>query len=318
MSTHVLVTGASGFVGSFLVDRLLGEGYRVTTVTRSGVDYRSENHRGFIVSDISESTDWKEFLVDVDVVVHLAGLAHLFKHNEESVASEYMRVNFQATVNLANQARSAGVKRFVFISSIAVYGLDHCDIAINEKSAVQPVTHYGESKYAAEGFLNQLGDDSVMDVVIIRPPLVYDRGAPGNFGLLLKLVGKSFPMPFRMVRNCRSFVSRSNLTSFIVVCMHDRRAGNHTFLVSDDQDLSTPDLIRLLSLGMHKKPVLVPVPLTLLKLGASLIGRKKMYLQLCGSLQLDISKAKSLLGWSPVESAESAVKNAASPFKKMS
>lgn len=309
----VLVTGASGFIGRALVDLLLTEtGCQVLAAVRSHIDIENVISRS--IGDINGDTDWSAALSGVDVVVHVAARAHVLKERSTNPSEDFQSVNYHGTVNLAKQAVDAGVKRFIFISSIAVYGVDASDQPINEVSPVRPVTDYGKSKLAAEEQLLRLANQTKMQVVIIRPPLVYDGEAPGNFRTLLKVVERSFPAPFLSIKNRRSFIARANLVNFIVVCINNQNAANQIFVVSDNKDLSTPELIRLLAQGMKRKARLIPVPRSIMKLCATIVGRKKVYSQLCESLYLDVSKAKSLLEWSPVVPPEKAVVEAAKRY----
>lgn len=312
----VLVTGASGFIGGALIESLITEtDYDVVAAVRSSL--KIEKIVTHSVSDINGDTDWVAPLCQVDVVIHVAARAHVLREHSENPSEEFQAVNFHGTVNLANQAIKAGVKRFIFISSIAVYGVDSSDQPINEASPVCPVTDYGKSKLAAEEYLLKLADQDKMQVVVIRPPLVYDGEAPGNFGTLLKLVDRAFPVPFRSVKNRRSFIARANLVNFITICITNQNAANQVFVISDNKDLSTPELIRLLALGMKKKARLISVPSVIMKLGARLIGKKKVYSQLCESLYLDITKARELLEWSPGVPPERAIVEAAEKYTNM-
>lgn len=309
----VLVTGASGFIGRALVDLLLTEtGCQVLAAVRSHIDIENVISRS--IGDINGDTDWSAALSGVDVVVHVAARAHVLKERSTNPSEDFQSVNYHGTVNLAKQAVDAGVKRFIFISSIAVYGVDASDQPINEVSPVRPVTDYGKSKLAAEEQLLRLANQTKMQVVIIRPPLVYDGEAPGNFRTLLKVVERSFPAPFLSIKNRRSFIARANLVNFIVVCINNQNAANQIFVVSDNKDLSTPELIRLLAQGMKRKARLIPVPRSIMKLCATIVGRKKVYSQLCESLYLDVSKARNLLEWSPVVPPEKAVVEAAKRY----
>ena len=309
----VLVTGASGFIGRALVDLLLTEtGCQVLAAVRSRIDIENVISRS--IGDINGDTDWSAALSGVDVVVHVAARAHVLKECSTNPSEDFQSVNYHGTVNLAKQAVDAGVKRFIFISSIAVYGVDASDQPINEVSPVRPVTDYGKSKLAAEEQLLRLANQTKMQVVIIRPPLVYDGEAPGNFRTLLKVVERSFPAPFLSIKNRRSFIARANLVNFIVVCINNQNAANQIFVVSDNKDLSTPELIRLLAQGMKRKARLIPVPRSIMKLCATIVGRKKVYSQLCESLYLDVSKARNLLEWSPVVPPEKAVVEAAKRY----
>ena len=314
---HVLVTGANGFVGSAVVRRLFkSSSTHVSGAVRS-VSHTEENLiRYSSVGDIGRETVWTSALDKVDVVIHLAARAHVLSDSTTDPLREFRRVNLEGAVRLAEQAISSGVKRFVFISSIGVNGSITKGLAFTECSAPEPHAPYAQSKYEAEEALKEVISSSDMELVIIRPPLVFAANAPGNFLRLLKLVACGVPLPLGSVRNCRSMIALENLVDFIVTCTRHPAAANETFLISDNEDLSISEITRLLAKGMHKKNVLLPVPASLLRIGAKLIGKENLFTQLCCSLQIDSSKSRALLKWSAPVSAHTALVEAGESYQR--
>jgi len=296
----VLITGANGFLGRNLISSLLdttdfdlvgavrGEG----KVISSRVTYIS-------VGDISFDTDWHSALSSVDVVIHLAARAHVLNESFRNPLCEFRRVNVGGAVSLAKQSLEHRVKRFIFISSIGVNGAETANAPFNEDSPCLPHAEYAVSKMEAEEGLRAIARNSSMELVIIRPPLVYSFDAPGNFSRLLKAVDMGLPLPLGGVRNARSIIALENLTDFIKFCVDNKVAGNELFLVSDGEDFSTPDIIRMIARGMGKRSILLPVPDLFLRSMAAICCRIPVYTQLCKSLVIDSSKTKDLLGWTP-------------------
>ncbi|MGV8894794.1 MAG: UDP-glucose 4-epimerase family protein [Burkholderiaceae bacterium] len=284
--SKILVTGANGFVGSALCDSLRQQGMHVVAAVR-----RSTCDSEYEIGDFSTSTDWKSALVGCNTVIHLAARVHVMNDKSTGPLAAFRVVNVDATLNLARQAAQSGVRRFIFISSIGVNGAETFSEPFSELSKPQPHSDYALSKFEAEEGLKDICAKSGMEFVIIRPPLVYGSNAPGNFRSLLKFVHKGFPLPLSLIKNHRSMVALENLMDFINVCIEHPQAANQIFLVADGEYASTPQLIRLLSEGIGKPARLFPVPVQVLALGASLLGKQNMYQQLCGSLQVDISKA---------------------------
>jgi nucleoside-diphosphate-sugar epimerase len=299
----VLITGANGFVGRRLTSVLRSEYEQLVCCSRS-----AEAGSEFITSPpLSANADWGPLLTGVDVVVHLAGKAHNLGEPREVALEGFKKANVEGTLRLAEQALACNVKRFVFISSIGVNGSSTSETAFNESSVASPHADYAESKLAAERKLEALVRGSSMELVIIRPPLVYAAQAPGNFRRLLKIVSSGLPLPFAAINNRRSMIALDNLVDFIRVCVKHPKAANSLFLVSDGVDLSTGEIVRLLAKGMNKKARLIAVPQFLLLSGATLLGRRAIYTQLCCSLVIDSSKAQSTLGWVPVVSPQQAL-----------
>lgn len=314
--SNVLLTGATGFVGSALLTQLLERAeYSVAIASRRENSALARQCRVHILGGFGAETSWHKALNDIDCVVHVAGRAHVFE--KEANALELFRdANTYATLNLAKQAVASGVKRFVFISSIGVNGAFTTDTPFCEDSIPSPSTDYAISKLEAETGLMEIARTTGMEVVIIRPPLVYAAHAPGNFRRLLKLVRTGIPLPFGRVRNNRSMIALENLVDLIIVCIDHPAAADQVFLASDGEDLSTGQLGTYLAHGMGLRGLLLPVPVTLLQFLATLAGKQGIFNQLCGSLQIDSSKAASVLGWTPPLSAKTALKSAGEKFIK--
>lgn len=284
---NIVVTGATGFIGSHLCAALTSTNHVVSTISHSA------------------SPDYGMTLGNCDVIIHLAGRVHVLNDPDGDSESGYISANVTATLDLARAAVANGVKRFIFLSSIKVNGESTpLQAPFKPESASHPIDAYGRSKMAAENGLLEIANSSGLEVVIIRPPLVYGPGVRANFLELMKLVHRKIPLPLGSVRNRRSFVAVDNLVSLIVTCLDHHAAVNQVFLVSDNADLSTPDLIRLIAQAQGRSPRLFPFPRKLLHLGARILRREHLYLRLCDSLQVDISKTVNLLGWNPVTTAQ--------------
>lgn len=251
----------------------------------------------------------------ITTLVHLAGRAHVLRETSGSPIDLYRADNVDFTLALARQALAAGVKRFIFISSIGVNGAATASAPFNESSIPAPKADYAISKWEAEQGLLELLKETDMEVVIIRPPLVYAGHAPGNFRRLMRFVHTGLPLPFASVENRRSMVSLENLVDFITVCIDHPAAANEVFLISDGVDFSTPKIAMRLAEGMGKRVLLLPIPLRLMSWAARVAGREGMFDQLCGSLVIDSSKARSLLGWRAPMGGDEALVVAGRDFK---
>jgi nucleoside-diphosphate-sugar epimerase len=305
------MTGATGFVGKALVQRLLAdnESRRLVVAVRRGGQRWPEQVLPIVTGDLNPSADWSGALKGVAVVIHSAARVHVMEDTETDPLTAFRAVNVDSTLNLARQAAMAGVKRFVFISSVKVNGEStQPGQAFTDADAPNPQDAYGQSKHEAEQGLCQLNADTDMELVIIRPPLVYGPGAKANFAALVRAVQRGWPLPLGMVHNQRSFLALDNLVDFIVTCITHPQAANQTFLVSDGQDLSTTELVRGMAQAAGVPVRLVPVPVWVLQTGALLLGKGDVVQRLCGNLQVDISKARSLLGWVPPASVEEGLK----------
>jgi len=291
-----LVTGATGFIGTALLSRLLQEGLSVRAASRRDVVTLPLGAERVVVGDLSGNTDWRHALANVETVVHLSARVHMMRDAAADPLSEYRQANVEGTRNIAQQLASAGGRRFVFLSSIKVNGEAG---VFRESDAPKPRDPYGVTKHEAEACLRKIAAETGLEVVIIRPPLVYGPGVGANFGSLMRAVAFGVPLPLGAVHNRRSMVALDNLVDFILACIKHPAAANETFLVSDDEDLSTTDLIRRVARAMGRPARLVPVPSTFLFGAAALLGKREIARRLLGSLQADISKARQVLGWHP-------------------
>jgi len=312
----ILVTGANGFVGKPLCVELLRQGQIVRAVTRSA-NLQVENIEAVSVFTIDGKTDWTAALYGVNVVIHLAARVHVMKDTAIDALAEFRRVNVEGTLNLARQAVEAGVQRFIFISSIKVNGegtfLGQLYTAEDQPAPVDP---YAISKREAEDALRQLANETGMEVVIIRPPLIYGSGVKANFQSMIRWLDKGIPLPLGSIHNQRSLVALDNLIDLISTCIHHPAAANQIFMVSDGEDLSTTELLQRMAAALGKKACLMPVPEFLLVWGARLLGKQAMAQRLCGSLQVDISKAHDLLDWKPPVSVDEALRKTAQHYMK--
>jgi nucleoside-diphosphate-sugar epimerase len=310
MTPRLLITGATGFVGKAVCELAVRRGLAVKGALRMPGDVPG-CVESFVVGDINDSTDWGVALRDVNAVVHLAARVHVMHDTEADPLTVFRAVNVEGTLNLGRQAAAAGVKRFVFISSVKVNGeatLPGRPFTADDIPA--PLDPYGVSKMEAEQGLRQIAAETGMEVVIIRPPLVYGPGVKANFAALMRAVQRGWPLPLGAVHNQRSLVALDNLVDFIVTCVAHPQAANQTFLVSDGQDLSTTELVRGMAQAAGVPARLLPVPVWALQAGASLLGKGDAVQRLCGNLQVDISKARSLLGWVPPVSVEEGLRRA--------
>lgn len=296
---RIAVTGATGFVGRCLLEKLLHSKCQITAITRRRSDELDERIITKAINSFEKITNWPALLSGQEVVIHCAARVHIMNDRTNSPLAEFRKVNVDGTLNLARGSAVAGVKRFVFISSIKVNGEtthEGC-FAANDEPA--PEDAYGLSKLEAERGLMQLAAETGMEVVIIRPPLVYGPGVKGNFASMIKLLERSLPLPLGAVHNKRSLVGIDNLVDLIIRCTDHPAAANQVFLAGDGEDLSTAELLRSVGEAMGKPAWLIPVPAGLLQLGATLLGKKAMAQRLLGSLQVDISKTCELLEWKP-------------------
>ncbi len=311
---NVLISGASGFVGKALCAELFLQGQSARAEVRS-VNMQVENTETVSVGNISSETDWTAALTGITVVVHLAARVHAMRDNAVDQLDALRKVNVDGTRNLARQAANAGVQRFVFISSIKVNGegtpLGQPYTAEDQPAPADP---YGISKWEAEDALRQLADETGMELVIIRPPLVYGPGVKANFLRMMRFLHKGVPLPFGAINNRRSLVALDNLINFIIVCIRHPAAANQTFLISDGEDLSTTELLLRLAEALNMPTQLLPVSQKLLEAGLKLVGKGDLAQRLCGSLQVDITKACVMLDWKPLISVDEGLRRTAEYF----
>ena len=297
----ILVTGSTGFVGQAVIAGLLNAAYDVRACSRQYDAISRSGVHSFQTGDLSENTDWHQALQNVNVVIHLAARVHMMSDSVIEPLTEFRKINTVATLNLARQAAEIGVKRFVFLSSIKVNGEEtNSESKFKPDDDFIPTDPYAISKYEAEQGLLALAKETGMEVVIIRPPLVYGPNVKANFVSMMKWVMKGIPLPFGAVRNQSSLVALDNLVYFIIRCIDNPKAANEVFLISDGEDVSTTELLQKVAGAFGKKPFLIPIPVSLMSFVARLIGKVDMADRLFGSLQIDNSKAKELLNWQPI------------------
>ena len=303
---NILLTGATGFLGSRLATVLSSKpDANLTAIVRRRIEIPAAHM--LEVQGLDAGTNWTAALTEQQIVIHAAARAHIMKDEVADPLAEYRKVNVEGTLNLARQAAVAGVKRFIFISSIGVNGnINTRPFTENDKT--NPAEPYAQSKWEAEQGLWDIQRETGMEIVIIRPPLVYGPNAPGNFGSLMRWVEKGLPLPLGAIHNRRSLVALDNLVDLIITCIDHPGAVNQVFLAGDGQDLSTTELLRGVANAAGKPCRLLPVPAGMLQLGAIALGKKAVAQRLLGSLQVDISKARELLGWTPPLSVEQGLK----------
>lgn len=299
---NCLVTGANGFVGHAILKKLTEiEGYKSSGAVRMvALNQATSRPKIFNIGNLEEGGDWSEALNGQQVVIHTAARTHIMDDAVVDPLMEYRKVNVEGTLHLAKQAASAGVRRFIFLSSIKVNGESTVTgSSFKYTDRAMPEDPYGVSKAEAEDGLWQISKETGMEIVIIRPPLVYGPGVKANFASMMRLASKNFPLPLGAVCNRRSMVALDNLISLIVTCIDHPQAANQLFLVSDDRDVSTTELLRMMTHAFGKKARLIPIPMSWIQSGATLLGKKAVADRLCGSLQVDITHTKETLGWRP-------------------
>jgi len=312
----ILVTGASGFVGAPLARRLsLNEGYDVVGTIRKSASPCMSPVRSIPMADLSPDIDWRDALRGTSTIVHTAARVHVLRDAAVHPAEAYRLANTEATLSLAGQAAREGVKRFVFLSSVKVNGeVTEGNSAFTADDRVSPRDPYAQSKAEAECGLRKISEKTGMEVVIVRPPLVYGPGAKANFLSMMRWLYRGIPLPLGSIHNQRSLVAVANLVDLLVTCVRHPAAANETFLVSDGRDLSTPELLTLLGQALRKPVRLVRMPVPVLLIGARLSGKYAIAQRLCSSLRLDISKTKRLLNWVPPISVDEGLRRAADGF----
>ena len=312
----VLVTGSSGFIGKHLVSKLKEDkGISLILPSRVGSDFPEENVSQFIFGPIDSSTDWAQVLKDTDAVIHLLGIAHNKNLNSKAHSKDLKQINVEATANLASQAVKAGVKRFIFLSSIKVNGEE----TLNNKpfkaeDSPQPQDLYGKSKLEAERVLKEVVEDTNTELVIIRPVLVYGPGVKGNFLSLIKWIKIGIPLPLRTINNKRSFVSIKNLVDFIIICLKHPSAANQIFLVCDQPPISSYELVKNLSYLLKKRPLLISFPEKILRMILIIFRKKDVARKILSSLEVNIDKNLDILGWKPTQSTNDALGETAQYF----
>jgi nucleoside-diphosphate-sugar epimerase len=307
----ILVTGASGFVGRALVPYLAGQGLAVRAASRSGVP-AADNAEPVLVDDLGPDTDWSQALRGIRSVVHLAGLAHVLDPSRAHDSAPYMRANLEGTLRLATAAAERGIRRFVFLSSVKVHGSKTSGRIFSERDAPQPDDPYGESKWLAEQGLAEMEG---LDSVILRPPLVYGPGVKANFLRLLDWTARGVPLPLGGIHNRRSFVGIGNLCAAIGQCVRHPDAPGHTFMVSDGEDLSTPQLIRRMAKALGTKARLLDMPPGLLGFAAKVMGRGEDWERLAGDLAVTSEKLRVQLQFKPPYSLDEGLAETAAWYR---
>ncbi len=306
---RVLVTGANGFVGRSTVNALALRGHHAIRAVRQ------VQPNAMIVGNVDANTDWTEALRGCDAVIHLAARVHQMRDGSTNPLNEFRRINTSGTLRLAEQAKAAGVRRFIFLSSVKVNG-EESPKPYRSSDTPNPQDHYARSKQEAEEGLRHLSTGADMDLVVIRPPLVYGPGVRANFQSMMRLLHRGIPLPLaRVTDNRRSLVALDNLVDLLITCLDHPAAANQTFLVSDGEDLSTADLLRRLGQAMGHPARLLPVPTGLLWAGARLLGKGDMAQRLMGSLQVNIDHTRDTLGWAPPISVDEGLRRAAEGFQ---
>lgn len=298
----ILLTGASGFVGGHLSTRLAREPGQATTaaVRQASRGLLSKQLPTIGIDPIGPETRWQDALAGVNVVIHAAARVHVMDEQAADPLAEYRRVNTAGTLHLAREAAKAGVRRLIFLSTVKVLGdstRPGRPFRVDDPPA--PSDPYAISKHEAEEGLRQIAAKTSLEVVVIRPPLVYGAGVGGNFARLLDAVARRQRLPLAAIDNRRSLVFVDNLVDLIIKCIDHDKAPGRAWLVSDGEDLSTPELVRRLAAQLNQPPRLLPVPPALLRLAGFLTGRRAAVDRLTGSLQVDISATRELLGWQP-------------------
>ncbi len=313
---NILVTGSTGFIGRSLCEKLTEKNLKAwgTVLAGESVESLPANVEVVPIEPIGPETKWYEALEGIDTVVHLAARVHVMDEKDDDPLKAYRHANVYGTEHLAREAANHGIKRFVFLSSVKVLG-EETEVPYCENAPPQPMDPYGISKHEAEDALWKVAAETDLEVVIIRPPLVYGAGVKANFLNLLKLVHLGIPMPLGAVNNCRSLIYRSNLIDAIVICINHPKAVGQTFLVSDNEDVSTPELIRRVASAMGCPARLFPVPVSVMRFAGKLTGKTAAMDRLLGSLVVDSGKIRRELGWNPPFTMAEGLKETAEWYK---
>lgn len=294
----VLVTGANGFIGRAVSVELIRNNYDIRCVVRK--PFQLEGAKILTIPSLAEQFNWSDLLNGVECVIHTAARVHIHNEKATNPLEEFRKVNVEGTLNLARQAANSGVKRFIFLSSVKVNGeVSEPNSPFKVEDSPNPQDDYGLSKYEAEQGLFLIGQKSGMEIVVIRPPLVYGPGVKANFASMMNILQRGIPLPFGAIKNKRSMVFIDNLVSLIQLCIGHPLARDHIFFVSDGNDISTTELLSACAHALNVKARLLAIPQKWLEFGARLFGKKDIALRLCGSLQVDISKTRDYLGWIP-------------------
>jgi nucleoside-diphosphate-sugar epimerase len=312
----ILVTGANGSIGRTLCERMLGENLRVHGAVRPGkASLLPKGVEVILIDSIDGDTDWKNTFEGVNTVVHLAARVHVMKDSSSNPFAEYCKVNVNGTERLAHEAASANVKRFIYMSSVKVNG-EGRPTPYNEEDIQKPQDNYSLSKWEAEKVLSNIAEETGMEIVILRSPLVYGPRVKANFLRLLKVAERGIPLPLASIDNRRSLIYLGNVVDAIITCIKHPRANGQTYLVSDGEDISTPKLVRLISKAMGKKARLFSFPPNILKTIGKITGRSAEIERLIGSLCVDSRKIRTMLGWNPPYTLEEGIRKTVLWYKK--
>ena len=311
---NILVTGATGFIGPHVCAHLLEQGFDVRASVRRKNERLDRRIEQRLNGDLDPNTDWMPTLRGIDAVVHLASRVHVMRETCADPLTEFRNINVQGTRRLAQRAADAGVKRFVYISSIKVNGKHTHGQPFRADALPRPVGPYGQSKWEAEQALRAIGEQSDMEWVIIRPPLVYGAGAKGNLLTLMRILRRGVPLPLAGIRNRRCLVGRQNLISLITACLQHPAAANQTFLAGDPQALSTPELLRRIAAALGRPARLFTLPTIALQGTAALTGQGETWRRLAESLEIDTEKTREYLNWTPPHPMEHDLQPMAAAF----
>ena len=312
----VLVTGASGFVGKAVVQRLLADNklHRVSVALRRKGQTWSDQVSQHLIGDMDATTNWSAALKDVSIVIHCAARVHVMVDRVADPLVEFNRINVQGSLNLAQQAAAAGVKRLVYVSSIKVNGEETVNNhPYSELDIPAPQDPYGVSKWEAEQTLWRVAQETGLEVVIVRPPLVYGAGVKGNFAQMMRVVARGIPLPLGSVHNQRNLIYVGNLVDALITCATHPAATGQTYLVSDGEEVSTPDLLGRLANAMGVSSRVFPFPLNFLKLAGKITGKSRQVERLLGSLQVDNGKIRRELSWIPPYTLQEGLEKTAAP-----
>lgn len=313
---HLLVTGASGFVGNVLCRELLARDYFVSAVLRSSADSNLHGVNIVFMPEISADSDWKNHFCGISTIIHLAARVHVMRDDAKYPLEEFRKVNVAGTERLARAAAASGVKRLVYVSSIKVNGeATYADQKFTETDVPSPQDPYGISKWEAEQSLHRIAQETGMEVVIVRTPLVYGARVRGNFVQMLDTLVKGIPLPLACVNNRRSLMYVGNLVDALIACATHSAAVGKTYLVSDGEDVSTPDLLRNLGASMEYHARLFPCPIALLKLSGRLLGKSNQIERLLESLRVDSGKIRRELNWTPPYTLQQGLKETAEWYR---
>jgi len=297
---RVLVTGATGFVGRFLCPLLAERGHDVIAAVRTPPEILIDGLSGLVnVGEIGPETEWTDALDRVDAIIHLAARAHVMDDLSPDPEACYHRTNVEGTICLAQAATRSGIKRFIYLSSVKAMAEESGTDPMTESMPAQPGDAYGRTKLAAEEALQRIATEAGMTYIILRPPLIYGPGAKANFLSLLKACDRRIPLPLASIRNKRSLIYLGNLADALICCLEDSRGAIGTFLVSDGEAVSTPELICRISLALGQAPRLLMFPVPLLRLAGLMTGKAAAISRLTGSLDMDVSEIQKRLGWTP-------------------